>query len=935
MELRDKIVFASLLHDIGKLFERAEVLDDYNKDEFKQQEYCPKAKKGYYSHKHVLYTLKFCEELAEKIPVLKEQYQTDKTWINLSARHHITQDSNVLEQIIKKADHLSSGEREGETIYIKEIHKKTFLEPLLEKISLKDSAVKQTSYRYPLAPLKASREYLFPKKLTELPKLDSQSKIPISSEKLTKEYQVLGKEVKNSLENLPEVLDDDFDSLRNLCQTLLFILEKNLTAVPSATNIKQPDISLFDHLKITAGIAEALYISHDRNKTLTLESLKSEKDKWSLVCGDFSGIQSFIYSVVSKHAAKSLSGRSVFIQLFCDAVSEWLLRELKLYPTSRIYSSGGKFYLLIASSLQKELKEKVNTINQFLFDSYEGKLFLKLGIVDLNINDFGSSAMSRKFRDVAEETNKQNLQKFDFLIKKQPQKLFSALPVKNKICSVCGADFNSQESAQDQEEKNKICNTCKKFENIGKDFRDLQQTEEKKIGLLWFWNEKEHDEVKNEKELKLENGFDIFKENKKNQSKENKKGINSLFCKFYLIDKEILNAVADYKLKHCHFEYVNNIDGPLLKTKGLSIGYRFIALPDELNLDDLAGKSEGIKRIGILRMDVDNLGQIFTRGLNYIKDSSKKTKSSQEDNINNEEQKSLGSLSRFASLSRQLNLFFTAYLIQLDKGDCKIIYSGGDDLFILGPWNQLPDLANKIQKEFKSYCADNPDLNLSGGIALIKEKYPILYGAELAGKAEEQAKNYERTTNINETLIKDTKVQVKKNAFCFLGTVIGWEDFDDMKKVKQKLENIIYEKDSFTQNKKTEVSPSTETTDTVKAENSMKETNQKGWIKNEKTAKNKALLNILYHIEREANKKESQKSYQAWRHRFIYYIARLMERNNKNNEIKKEILDLKNQILEDKNSNEAQNTNYKKAVLEYLFMPVCWLDYLSRDKKPN
>ena len=105
-----------------------------------------------------------------------------------------------------------------------------------------------------------------------------------------------------------------------------------------------------------------LYLYHTHHNTLTIEDMERDKKekKWFLACGDFSGIQKFIYSVVSKKAGKSLAGRSLYIQLFCSAVSEWLLRELKLYPTSCIYSSGGKFYLLAANHnhFKDKLKEK-------------------------------------------------------------------------------------------------------------------------------------------------------------------------------------------------------------------------------------------------------------------------------------------------------------------------------------------------------------------------------------------------------------------------------------------------------------------------------------------------------------------------------------------------------------------------------------------------
>ena len=58
MKEHDHIVLGCLLHDIGKFFERAEVLDEYRKDEEKRQSYCKKHLEGYYSHIHVLNTFR-------------------------------------------------------------------------------------------------------------------------------------------------------------------------------------------------------------------------------------------------------------------------------------------------------------------------------------------------------------------------------------------------------------------------------------------------------------------------------------------------------------------------------------------------------------------------------------------------------------------------------------------------------------------------------------------------------------------------------------------------------------------------------------------------------------------------------------------------------------------------------------------------------------
>ncbi len=117
----------------------------------------------------------------------------------------------------------------------------------------------------------------------------------------------------------------------------------------------------------------------DRPETFT----DLDTAKWRLVCGDFSGIQDFIYNIVSAGAARGLRGRSFYIQLLCDGVSEHLLRRLGLYPTSRIYSSGGKFYLLLPDCLESRLRNEVDKVNKALLAAFQGKVFLGLGIAQV------------------------------------------------------------------------------------------------------------------------------------------------------------------------------------------------------------------------------------------------------------------------------------------------------------------------------------------------------------------------------------------------------------------------------------------------------------------------------------------------------------------------------------------------------------------------
>jgi CRISPR-associated protein Csm1 len=160
------------------------------------------------------------------------------------------------------------------------------------------------------------------------------------------------------------------------------------------------------------------------------------------------------------------------------------------------------------------------------------------------------------------------------------------------------------------------------------------------------------------------------------------------------------------------------------------------------DFSNLARASIGSRLIGVLRMDVDNLGELFTR------------KISEEATIP----------VRTSALSRLLTRFFTDFINALCEGLPRdqdepfwllpekhlnkpskkrcvtVVYSGGDDLFIVGAWSEVIELAFDIHTAFRHYVSDHPDITLSGGMVVQPENFPLYQMAELAKKAEEKAK---------------------------------------------------------------------------------------------------------------------------------------------------------------------------------------------------
>lgn len=165
-------------------------------------------------------------------------------------------------------------------------------------------------------------------------------------------------------------------------------------------------------------------------------------------------------------------------------------------------------------------------------------------------------------------------------------------------------------------------------------------------------------------------------------------------------------------------------------------------------------ESQGIPRLGVLRMDVDDLGRIFAEGLG-----------------------ARATLSRVASLSAAISFYFEGYIGELarevDAGRNRLysIYSGGDDLFFVGSWDLVAQLAQRARFELTHYAGEHPGLHVSGGIALVDSKYPLYQAVEDARCAEEQAKALQR--------VVDGRLR-RKDALTFLGQALPWERIGDV-----------------------------------------------------------------------------------------------------------------------------------------------------------
>jgi CRISPR-associated protein Csm1 len=782
------IVLAGLLHDVGKLFERGEIFKEARHDE-EYLNLCPEARKGGYStHLHAVHTAAFCDWLEDRFDCLRNT--TDKNWKAWCAAHHRNDEKDDEASVIRISDRLSSSERDEGDYYQKDIHRKTLLEPVLERVSLAGYPdCLATAYRYPLARLTSEKNSLFPVKGAECRIGDTPLNlremegpegvisdkdqwchlVAEKSQPVIEAYRKLGKGFQSEIQALSDQCPDI--SLPDLVTCLTTLLERYTANVPSATNLRHPDISLFDHLRTTAAIAQALYLQfkHERHFRVDMDQDDPEF-RWLLVCGDFSGIQKFIYKLTNKGAAKGLRGRSFYVSHFCRICADYILREMGLTKASLLYNSGGKFFLLIPSHMKQRLYDVRAEVNEWLLDEFGGDVFFGLGLADVNAKMFVRGNMDKAWETAALDLEYDRLRKFREQINGPG---FFEPQTKNdpsRHCRICGSNRKLKEIQQDGETILE-CESCKNMERLGSIISDTG-------AIITLWGSQADADLIIDR-LGLDNR--VLKFTKWN-----------IYC--LMLPNTCIEKIKGIKFKG-EFTFLNE-DRPfeelLLPKCGITSLYigkwardRCVHKNGEpWDFEDYAKKSEGIERLGILRMDVDNLGMVFIKGLDFPK---------RENNgwgkviIENGKRKNnpMASISRMVTLSRQLNHFFSGHLPELLENDarfdkCQIIYAGGDDLFIIGSWDQLPELAETIRSEFKAFCCMNPVFSISGGLILQGGKYPIYKGSLLAGSSEKKAKELRASWG-------RSKNRIEKDGFCFLGVPTLWEDFDIAKEMREML----------------------------------------------------------------------------------------------------------------------------------------------------
>jgi len=575
--------------------------------------------------------------------------------------------------------------------------------------------------------------------------LDKDILFPQPKEKATPAGPTLWKEFVNEFSQLPHLPQPDLE-------TFYHLYHKYAWAVPCSYG--EPGVSLFEQWKAVAALVFAT--GQDwRNGPAA---------NFALIGGDIPGIQDFVYTITSKGAAKGLRGRSFFLQLLGDAVVRRLLADLGLCSCNVIYNAGGNFLLLgpeegkAAAAVDRVRRQ----VNARLVEAIQGDTALVLESMPVSANDLFTPGQFKKKRDkFARQVAQAKAHPLRELAvgKNGWETLFKPKGKGSRLsCAVCRIEVDEHNSKPlertgevlEGAESPRICYLCDSFRELAENIRyeDLWMVVRDAPGMLDI-PVRPKDGWANL--LARMTGFHYQFTNEQPTGEGDVLALNRL---------DFLQTGAHgFRLLANVTPTVTDADIAYLQAEGLK--------PEELPepgdirsftlLAHAAATAGAIERVGVLRMDADGLGVVFSEGMPDL------------------------TMPRLSALSGAMDLFFSGYLNVLVRNqsekDLYIIYAGGDDLFIVGAWHHLPDLAATIRNDFKEFTGNHPALSLSGGITLEDRKFPLYRAAERAGEAEGLAKGYTRP---------DSR---RKDALCFLGTVVGWEDWA---LVRQQKEEILW-----------------------------------------------------------------------------------------------------------------------------------------------
>ncbi len=483
-----------------------------------------------------------------------------------------------------------------------------------------------------------------------------------------------------------------------------FLLERYTWCVPASTVSTPRDVSLWDHSRSAAAIAAC--IAYDaRSETDEGYVRDRSEPRYALVCADLSGIQNYLHALKAEGARRSLTGRSFYVQLLQDAVARAVCSRWDLPLSCALYQGGGKVWFLTPARVKEEVCTFAEELDLALWTETGGLLGFGVGVSTLSGQDLLNRKVGSKWVEALEDLQSARLQRMKRLAKNAYQQLFEPSDFQRYSCAQCERETDAED---------RVCSHCRMTENIGRVLGRMTAVVPTTPGGSHA------------------TGFVV------------KMPLPLDVCYVLLDDIEEAAAISPFAMVMALPE-ANEWQG--FARKGLAVSWWPLATSESIEFSQLAERNPGVPRLAVLRADVDGLGDLFERGFSPAEQT----------------------LSRLAALSRAVSVFFGGYLptsIRANWGDTvRAVFCGGDDVFLVGSFFVVPQVAKWLRDEWRAFGGGNPALSVSAGIAVQAPKAPLLSTARRALDAEHAAKSADRNGR-------------RKDAVSLFGEVLSWQELE-------------------------------------------------------------------------------------------------------------------------------------------------------------
>jgi len=454
--------------------------------------------------------------------------------------------------------------------------------------------------------------------------------------------------------------------------------------------------------------AETHFSKHLDSLRNRLKGFEIADYKW-LVKGDISGIQDFIFSVKSEKASKTLKGRSFFVQALSRLGIELLKKHLPPDSTDIFYDGGGNFFLLSKMPVTDAISKARTVIDQ---QCKGEEIYLALTEYEIN---------GKKFPEVWKEINHQSgIDK----LKKFQEDLLAFEPYGYKEWN--GDEWKEINDYLFEELTNEL---KKKKYPLRVKFNLASGKTVDKSGVTFFGYQLA---LGGNIELKdYVTGLPKWNETLRKKHKD-------------LIKKRREQAQPN--------EDIETNDDDIIE-------FSFLA--------DFAKDRTGTDKLGILKLDVDNLGKTFETRADW---------------------------GEAKNLSEGFSWFFGEFMNRLldapfDDGkfsdNLYVVFSGGDDTFIVGAWDAVFEFAHLLRQNFEAFATEmkpvvSTEFTFSAALLMVGPKFPVIRFAKAAEEALTEAKNW-----------KDLNDRKPKNGISVFGQILRWGEFsrseqDDSKPIGAK-----------------------------------------------------------------------------------------------------------------------------------------------------